>query len=382
MKKFTQIHTLTSYPLGNPNRDDQGRPKSGIYGNVPRLRISSQSFRRAVRVSALFADAFDGRIGTRTRRLGDEIIEMLIGKGHDEQKAIEIAIRVCALFGKTEGDLAVENGEGKKSSKSNAKNGNTIAGKLLRTSARTKQMAFISPDERALANELALNLAQGTEIDAREMNSMALRRVDGAVDLALFGRMLAHAPGYNREAALQVGHLITTHRAVVEDDYFTAVEELNGIGNDANTGSGFLDEQGFGSGVFYGYFCIDMSQLIENLDGDAEIAARTAEILTEAVATVTPSGKKSAYAHQTLASFVMVETGNRQPRNLVEAFLKPITGQNLMADSISALRRHVDLQDRFYGRMADERAVLDMSDPDSAGIEVLKNLARSSALNG
>jgi CT1975-like protein. len=32
MKKFLQIHVLTSYPPANLNRDDLGRPKTAIVG--------------------------------------------------------------------------------------------------------------------------------------------------------------------------------------------------------------------------------------------------------------------------------------------------------------------------------------------------------------
>ena len=49
MTTFLQFHLLTAYPPSNPNRDDQGRPKEAHYGGAPRLRLSSQSIKRAVR---------------------------------------------------------------------------------------------------------------------------------------------------------------------------------------------------------------------------------------------------------------------------------------------------------------------------------------------
>lgn len=49
MTTFLQLHLLTTYPPSNPNRDDQGRPKTANLGGAPRLRLSSQSVKRALR---------------------------------------------------------------------------------------------------------------------------------------------------------------------------------------------------------------------------------------------------------------------------------------------------------------------------------------------
>ena len=58
----------------------------------------------------------------------------------------------------------------------------------------------------------------------------------------MFGRMLADDPNFNREAAVQVSHALTTHRALVEDDYYTAVDDLKEPAEDA--GAGFVGEAG------------------------------------------------------------------------------------------------------------------------------------------
>jgi CRISPR system Cascade subunit CasC len=56
MTTFLQLHLLTAYPPSNLNRDDTGRPKSVIFGGTPRLRVSSQSLKRAWRTSDVFAE--------------------------------------------------------------------------------------------------------------------------------------------------------------------------------------------------------------------------------------------------------------------------------------------------------------------------------------
>jgi len=73
MTTFIQFHLLTPYPPSNPNRDDQGRPKQAIVGGQPRLRLSSQSLKRAIRETSFFMQDLAGHRGTRTKRIADEI---------------------------------------------------------------------------------------------------------------------------------------------------------------------------------------------------------------------------------------------------------------------------------------------------------------------
>jgi CRISPR system Cascade subunit CasC len=47
-----------------------------------------------------------------------------------------------------------------------------------------------------------------------------------AVDVALFGRMLADMPQKNQNAACQVAHAISTHSVDREFDFYTAVDDL------------------------------------------------------------------------------------------------------------------------------------------------------------
>lgn len=150
-------------------------------------------------------------------------------------------------------------------------------------------LAFISPDEWRFVDELAGKLLAG-DPEPKDLKEVVLRRADGAVDVAMFGRMLAEDPVYNREAAVQVGHAITTHQALAADDYYTAVDELNKADQ---TGAGHLDEHAFGSGVFYPYVCVDCDLLVRNLGGDRALAAKGLQALAQALATATPRGKQN-----------------------------------------------------------------------------------------
>ena len=337
MTRFLQLHYLTIYPLSNPNRDDLGRPKTATYGGAPRLRISSQALKRAARLSDVMQTDLKGHLGDRTQRIGEVVLDALAADGETGKRATEIATKVADIFGKLD------------------------AGAARKGAIRTRQMAFISPDERSAAIELARKALAGEKLPQdKDLKRLVLRTADGAADVAMFGRMLADDPDFNREAAVQVSHALTTHRALVEDDYYTAVDDLKRRAEDA--GAGFVGEAGFGSGVFYTYACVHTELLAENLDGDRELAARAAGALVEALATATPSGKRSSYAHQTRAGYIRAEAGDAQPRSLAGAFFKPVEGGDLMAASVEALEDLAARLDTAYGACCEAAEVMDVAD--------------------
>lgn len=308
MTTFVQLHLLTAYPPANLNRDDTGRPKTAVFGGAPRLRVSSQALKRAWRTSPEFQTALAGHLGKRTQRFGSDIRQYLSAKGIDETKAEAIARQVADLFGKVKPEKD-------------------------RDPTAIEQLAFISPEERDAALAMADKLAAGEKVDLKA--DAVLRATDTAVDIAMFGRMLADDPAFNREAAVQVAHAITTHRAMVEDDYYTAVDDLKTSAEDA--GAGFVGEAGFGAGLFYLYVCIDRDLLTRNLGGNAELAKDGIAALVEAAARVSPGGKQASFASRASASYLLAERGTTAPRTLAAAFLKPINGDDLLSNSITSL---------------------------------------------
>jgi len=342
MSHFLQLHLLTFYPPSNLNRDDTGRPKTATVGGVPRLRISSQALKRAWRSSEVFAAKLEGHRGTRTQRLGEEIDKRLRDNGSPPDAALRIARAIAERFGKLKPDKDP-------------------------TPARTEQLAFIGPEEWNNALDIADRMAAG---EAVALTAPALlRRTDTAADIAMFGRMLADNADFNREAAVQVAHAITTHRVTVEDDYYTAIDDLKGEEKDA--GAGFVGELGFGSGVFYLYACVDVSLLARNLGGDAALAGTACAALAEAAATVSPRGKQPAFAARARAHYLLAECGESQPRTLAGAFLRPVQGEDLAAASIAALGAWRERLARAYGEDAPAQTVMDVAAGQGSLADVL-----------
>lgn len=336
MSRFLQLHFLTVYPPSNPNRDDQGRPKSASFGGVPRLRLSSQSIKRAVRQSEVTAHKLEGAMGVRTQRLGEEFRKILLAEGAREPELSKIVTEIAGVFGKIDAEAEKKG------------------------AIRTRQLAFISPDEQALALDLARKALAGEALPKdKVLKSTVLRRADGAADIAMFGRMLADDPDYNREAAVQVSHALTTHRSLVEDDFYTAVDDLKTSAEDA--GAGFVGDAGFGSGVYYLYACVDCDLLEENLAGEKALARVAAAALVEALATTSPGGKQNSYAHRPRAGHIRAEFGSQQPRSLAGAFFKAVEGTDLMAESVKAMEDMVSRMDNAYGVAFDGHEVMDLA---------------------
>ena len=47
---YIDLHVIQTLPPSCVNRDDTGSPKTAIYGGVTRARVSSQSWKRAMRL--------------------------------------------------------------------------------------------------------------------------------------------------------------------------------------------------------------------------------------------------------------------------------------------------------------------------------------------
>lgn len=335
MSRFIQLHLLTSYPPANLNRDDLGRPKTAIMGGEPRLRVSSQSLKRAWRTSEAFADSLQGHIGTRTKEMGLQVFNQLQTNGVTKKDSLAWARAIAEQFGKL-----------KKANKDNELQELEI-----------EQLAHFSPDEeRAIKTLIDVLSERKTAPDQQELE--LLRKNHTAADIALFGRMLASKPLYNTEAAAQVAHAISVHSVVVEDDFFTAVDDLNNGEDDS--GAAHLGETEFAAGLFYLYICIDKQQLVKNLSGDEVLANKTIAALIESAATVAPSGKQNSFASRARASYILCETGKQQPRSLSVAYLKPVRSGDMLASSIQQLITARDKMDKAYGACSDKHCEMNV----------------------
>ena len=116
MTLVLDIHALHTLPPSNINRDDTGAPKSAVFGGVPRHRVSSQSWKRAIRrdfESTLGPE----QVGFRTKRVADLVADRVQeltkaeGEEWDRERALDAAKNLFTGAGIKLTEAKVRDGE-------------------------------------------------------------------------------------------------------------------------------------------------------------------------------------------------------------------------------------------------------------------------------
>ena len=311
---YVDIHVLQNVPPSCVNRDDTGSPKTAVYGGTTRARVSSQAWKRAVRRTFMEQMA-ESDVGIRTKYVLDLLVEEIRSLAPDAkaEKLAEEALKEAKITAKAK-----------------------KAGEPVVTDA----LFFISPAQLKALAKLAVEGAKDKKAYIDALNAAP------ALDVALFGRMVASNPELNTDAACQVAHAISTHTVHNEYDYFTAVDDRS---PEDNAGAAHLDTVEFNSSTLYRYATICVSDLVNALNGDAAQAVRD---FADAFITSMPTGKQNTFANRTLPDFVYVTVREDQPVNLVGAFEKPVTAgtEGYMQRSVDAL---VAYSGKVYKAFAD-----------------------------
>lgn len=345
-----QIHILQNYAPSNLNRDDTGSPKDAVFGGFRRGRISSQCLKRSIRRSEVFNDAFadQGLLASRTLMLPKLVNEELEKMGVDEAARQDIIKSLSQLGG------------GKASDEQ-----------------KTRLLIFLADKEVSVVSEKlwALYQEEGSKkfekLSIGDLEQAMVHATPRSVDVAMFGRMTTSVAFDDVAAAVQVAHALSTNALDREFDYFTAVDDLSG-----ESGAGMIGDVEFNSSTYYKYFNIHWEQLVNNLGGDAEVAAQAVSALIEAAATAQPSGKQNSFAAQNLPDFVMVEISDKNvPVSYANAFLKPADNFNssLMQNSISRLDEYA-AQLRTAYELNGRRAHFSVPSTDVAGSENVQSM--------
>ncbi|GAA0523035.1 type I-E CRISPR-associated protein Cas7/Cse4/CasC [Saccharopolyspora thermophila] len=326
---YFDIHAIQSLPFSNTNRDDLGAPKTVVFGGAERTRISSQSWKRAIRHH--IESTLDDKV-VRTRRVVVGVAERLQARGWEQDEADLAGIQVAISAGK---------GISLKQEKDDADQvvltTNVL---LLLPESSIDELADLAAEHRQAI------LAEGKR--AKKPTAMKpvlptdvvdglLSRRSGTINL--FGRMLAELPGANVDGAVQMAHAFTTHATQVEYDFFTAVDDVEQALK--LPGSGHMNTGLFSAGTFYRYANVNLTDLTENLAGDADLARSLVAAFVDGFITRLPSGKQNATAAVTIPDLVYVCVRDDRPVSLASAFEAPVTGAHgYTALSASRLNTH------------------------------------------
>lgn len=307
--KHLELHIIQSVPVACLNRDDLNSPKTAVFGGVQRARVSSQSWKRAIREVAKDISPLHFR-GERTRLLFEPLVK--------EMEAVNLSADDAEEGAKKLIDALV-----KLDAKSTEK-------------VKSTTLYFMSP--------LELQTLAGTYADTKDVKK-ALKSIDGkslkdAADISLFGRMVANDHSLTVEAASMFSHALSTHKVDNEIDFFSAVDDLQ---PKEESGAGMTGTLEFNSATYYRFAALNLDMLadVEHLESlTREDRRNVVRTFVEATIKAIPGARKNTMNGNTLPVYVLgVVREKGHPIQLVNAFENPVrSSQGYSAKSIDLLK--------------------------------------------
>ena len=282
---FVDVNAIQTLPPSNINRDDTGSPKTAQYGGVIRARVSSQSWKKAMRDYFYNNSEFEN-IGVRTLEIVKYLAEEI--KRLKPSLTDEDALKLANETFKSAGIGTKDN--------------------------KAKALFFLGKSQRDALAQAAIN----GEKDKKKLQDILSS--NPAIDIALFGRMVADDQNLNEDASAQVAHAISTHQVSNEYDFFTAVDDIS---KEESQGAGMLGTVEYNSSTLYRYANVAAHELLNQL-GSVEDAVGAIRLFVEAFAKSLPTGKVNTFANQTLPQAILVSIRDDRPVNLVSAFEEPV----------------------------------------------------------
>lgn len=324
-----EYHILQSFPVTCLNRDDVGAPKTAMIGGVTRARVSSQCWKRQVRLAMA---TFGIKLAARTKQSEALFVQACLDSGADQASA-----QAC---------------------------GKKIAEQLI-----DDTLLFISDSEARAFAEYARELEfDAGKIKDKELAKVAKKAINPAVDaldIALFGRMVAKAADMNVEAAASFAHAISTHRVSNEVEFFTALDDLQ-----TEPGSAHMGSLEFNSATYYRYISLDLGQLAQTL-GEADLKKAIAAF-TQALFVAVPNARQTTQSGASPWEFarVLVRKGQRVqvpfetpvPKGREGGYLQP---------SIEALKGYLDKKEKLSGSLFGKLAGYDWGADEEFSIDDL-----------
>ena len=327
---YIDLHVVQTLPLSGLNLDGDGNPKSVIMGGVQRARISPQAVKRPVRQRV--EQVLPSEAAVRTRRLIHQVRDLLTGQGWDECIATFAAKDVFAAASggmKVGAEEAVEGEDKTKDPLATAAlvfTPATTAQRLADAATKYRDAYEAAAPADDAAKPKTAGKAKGkksgpkTIADAGPLKDL-LAEANGTI--ALLGRTLMEIEGAERDACVQVASAFTTHEAVVEVDFFVAVDDYAAITQGVPDVGQMGDSQQT-NGTFYRYATISLNSLLEGVKGDVDLARRLCDAFVDGFVNTLPKTGQTNSAAWTLPDLVHIAVRSDRPVNLSTAFDAPV----------------------------------------------------------
>jgi CRISPR system Cascade subunit CasC len=370
-----EFHILQSFPVTCLNRDDVGSPKTATIGGTLRARVSSQCWKRHVRIAMKELGVV---IGTRTKWISKLVKEACLAEGASEEEAKCCGDKIHTIF-------FGETSESKKKIQNNESNPTE--------DEKTKTLIFLSPNEismlakafkeaRFVPDKVITQKDNDKKKEKKkqiiELAAIIQREVDpkknpmNALDIALFGRMVADAAVLNIEAAASFSHAISTHKITNEIEFFTALDDVDQ--EKKELGASHLGNLEFNSATYYRYVCLDLGQLCASI-GSSEMS-RAVETFTKALFLAVPGARQttmSGASHWDYAR-ILIRTGQRLQIPFESAIKKKEEG--FLQSSIEELNYQLDIKEKRAGSLFGKIEDYTFGDSDSSIDDLISALKK------
>ena len=361
-----EYHILQSFPVSCLNRDDVGAPKTAMIGGTTRARVSSQCWKRQVRLAMRDLGI---SLGSRTKLIGKLVEEACVKAGAKPEQASLCGAKVEHVFIKENKTPQVKKNDSK-DEEVEEDDGDE--------KSKTDTLLFLSPHE-------AMILAQAFKAkkfipdkvikqtdpkkQAKEIEKLLEKKMNFSIDgldIALFGRMVAQAADMNVEAAASFSHAISTHKVANEVEFFTALDDEN-----KDPGAAHMGSLEFNSATYYRYISLDMGQLYKSLAG--EKISESVEAFTKALFTAIPSARQTTQSAACPWQFarVLVRKGQRIQAPFDTAVSKARNESGFLEPSKIELKAFLENQEKLWGTLFGKIGVFDFNEGKETGIDQL-----------
>ena len=311
-----EFHILQSFPVTCLNRDDVGAPKTAIVGGSTRARVSSQAWKRPVRMAM---QDFGIKLAIRSKLIAGYVEKACIKLNATEDQA-----KAC--------------------------------GEIISASLSKDTLHFFTESEAlafaAFAQEQGFDSSKIKDKDIQKLAKKTFNPAVDGLDIALFGRMVAQAAELNIEAAASFSHAISTHKVSNEVEFFTALDDLS-----IEPGAAHMGSLEFNSATYYRYIGLDLGQLFQTLAGhDLANLAKAVEAFTKALFVAVPAARQTTQSGASPWAFakVLVRKGQRLQVPF-ETAVKAKDG-GFLQPSIDALTAYLAKTKKLHGSLFGEQA--------------------------
>jgi len=306
--QIIEFHILQSFPVTCLNRDDVGSPKSCTIGGTSRARVSSQCWKRQVRLSM---HDFSVKLAIRSKKIADFVGVECAKLGASEEQASACGLAIAAAFSKD----------------------------TLHFFTESEAQAFAE-----FANEQGFDSTKLKDKDVQKLAKKVLNPAVDGLDIALFGRMVAQAAELNVEAACSFAHAISTHKVSSEVEFFTAVDDLQ-----TEQGAGHMGSLEFNSATYYRYISLNLGQLYDSLAGQAMPEA--IESFSKALFLAVPNARQTTMSGASAWDFAKVFV--RKGQRLQVPFETAVKAKDggFLQPSIQTLTNYLATKEKLHGSL-------------------------------